>query len=43
VIYSREDLSVGLVGQEIDGVIGYSPATATKLMARILKYASSVK
>jgi hypothetical protein len=36
VIYSREDLSEGLVGQSIDGILGYSPATATNLMARIL-------
>ncbi len=36
VIYSREDLSVGLVGQAVDGIIGYSTATATKLMTRIL-------
>ena len=36
VIYSREDLSVGLVGQPVDGIIGYDPATATRLMANIL-------
>ena len=36
VIYSREDLSAGLVGQAVDGIIGYDPATATALMARIL-------
>jgi len=36
VIYSREDLSVGLVGQAVDGIVGYSPATATSLMTRIL-------
>ncbi|CAN5444161.1 DUF4159 domain-containing protein [soil metagenome] len=40
VIYSREDLSVGLVGQAVDGIIGYSPDTATNLMTRILNYAS---
>jgi len=39
VIYSREDLSEGMVGQEIDGVIGYAPATATNLMSRILMFA----
>ncbi|CAN5418815.1 hypothetical protein BH10PLA1_BH10PLA1_20980 [soil metagenome] len=38
VIYSREDLSVGLVGQAVDGIVGYSPATATSLMTRILNY-----
>jgi len=42
VIYSREDLSVGMVGQEIDGIYGYSPATATKLMMRILSFASGL-
>jgi hypothetical protein len=36
VIVSREDLSVGLVGQSVDGVIGYSPETATQLMENIL-------
>ncbi len=42
IIYSREDLSVGLVGQSVDGIIGYSPETATNLMARILKFAGGV-
>ncbi len=36
VLYSPDDLSVGLVGNEIDGVIGYSPDLATTLMRRIL-------
>lgn len=36
VIYSPEDLSAGLVGNEIDGIIGYSPQTATALMTRII-------
>jgi len=40
VIYSREDLSVGLVGQPVDGIIGYTPATATRLMANILDLAA---
>ncbi|WP_428940416.1 DUF4159 domain-containing protein [Fontivita pretiosa] len=38
VFFSREDLSAGLVGQSVDGVIGYEPATATELMSRILMY-----
>jgi hypothetical protein len=38
VIFSREDLSAGLVGQTVDGVIGYDPATATEIMSRILMY-----
>jgi len=36
VIFSAEDLSVGLVGQEVDGINGYSPASATSLMRNIL-------
>ncbi len=36
VIYSPDDLSVGLVGNAIDGIIGYAPDTATTLMRRIL-------
>lgn len=34
--YSREDLSAGLVGQPVDGIIGYEPASATEIMSRIL-------
>lgn len=40
VIYSREDLSVGLVGMPVEGIIGYEPQTATNLMRCILMYAS---
>ena len=36
VIVSREDLSAGLVGQAVDGVLGYSPQTATDLMTAIV-------
>jgi hypothetical protein len=36
ILFSREDLSVGLVGQPVDGIVGYTPATATRLMANIL-------
>lgn len=43
VIYSREDLSVGLVGQEVDGIIGYSPESATHLMTSILNTLSGIK
>ncbi len=43
VIYSREDLSAGLVGQRVDGIIGYAPQTATTLMARILLHATAAK
>jgi hypothetical protein len=34
--YSREDLSAGIVGEEIDGIYGYSPATATAIMRNIV-------
>jgi hypothetical protein len=32
---SAEDLSVGMVGQQVDGIFGYSPQTATALMGNI--------
>jgi hypothetical protein len=41
VIFSAEDLSEGLVGQPIDGILGYDPETATSLMSSILQYASA--
>jgi hypothetical protein len=34
--YSREDLSAGIVGEEIDGIYGYSPATATAILRNIV-------
>jgi hypothetical protein len=34
IVFSREDLSAGLVGQDFDGILGYTPETATRLMAR---------
>jgi len=39
VFFSGEDLSVGLVGQPIDGIFGYEPEVATKIVANIVKYA----
>ena len=39
IIYSREDLSAGLVGEPVDGITGYSPASATELMTAIILYA----
>ncbi len=36
VYYSRLDLSGGLVGQPTDGINGYEPATATKLMSNLV-------
>ena len=41
VFYSREDLSAGLVGQSVDGVLGYDPASATAIMRNILLYAAA--
>ena len=43
LIYSREDLSAGLVGQAVDGIVGYDPASATALMTHVLSYAAGVK
>jgi hypothetical protein len=40
VIYSPEDLSAGLVGQPVDGINGYDPATASRLMINAILYAS---
>ena len=36
VFYSPDDLSTGLVGQPVDGIVGYAPATATDLMTRLV-------
>ena len=36
VIYSPEDLSVGLMGHPYDGLVGYTPASATELMTRVV-------
>ncbi|HSV16547.1 MAG TPA: DUF4159 domain-containing protein, partial [Tepidisphaeraceae bacterium] len=36
VYYSREDLSAGLVGQPVDGIIGYTPTTATAIMRNLI-------
>lgn len=36
VFYSREDLSCGLVGQPVDGIVGYDPKSATQLMANMI-------
>jgi hypothetical protein len=51
VIFSGEDLSVGLVGQPVDGIVGYVPQRVTipehktrmgasELMENILLYAA---
>ena len=36
VIYSPEDMSVGLMGHPYDGVVGYTPQSATELMTRVV-------
>ena len=38
MILSNEDLSVGLNGSPVGGILGYSPQDATKLMESILLY-----
>jgi hypothetical protein len=38
VIFSAEDLSVGMVGQSVDGINGYDARTATALVRHILLY-----
>ena len=41
VFFSREDLSGGIVGEPVDGIYGYDPATATDLMSAMLLYAQT--
>jgi hypothetical protein len=36
IYYSRQDLSGGLVGENVDGVYGYDPASSTAIVAGIL-------
>ena len=43
VIISAEDLTVGLVGQPVDGILGYEPDAATRLMSSALLYAAGAK
>ena len=40
VFFSREDLSAGLVGNDVDGILGYTPDTATAIMRNVLLYAA---
>ena len=37
VVYSPQDLSEGLVGQPVDGIIGYTPEVATELVRRLIE------
>jgi hypothetical protein len=41
VIFSPEDITAGLVGEQVDGIVGYDPATATQLMENILLYSNA--
>jgi hypothetical protein len=41
LFFSREDLSCGLVGQPIDGITGYTPASSLEILDSILMYAAS--
>ena len=43
VVFSGEDLSAGLVGQQVDGVIGYDPATAIDIVRHVVLYAGEKK
>ena len=36
VFFSAEDLSAGLVGHGVDGITGYTPATATAIMTNLV-------
>jgi hypothetical protein len=40
VFYSPLDVSVGLVGQPVDGVAGYVPADATRVVSDVIAYAA---
>ena len=40
VFYSPEDVSTGLVGEPVDGVAGYVPADATRVVACVVAYAA---
>jgi hypothetical protein len=41
VFYSREDLTAGLVGQQVDGIVGYAPDTAVQIMANLIQFAEA--
>lgn len=43
VFYSREDLSAGLVGEPVNGILGYEPQSATEIMRNLVLYSSGIK
>jgi hypothetical protein len=40
ILFSPEDLSVGMVGMPIDGILGYTPASATAIVRSIILMAA---
>ena len=42
-IFSPQDLSTGMVGQTVDGIVGYAPESATRIMMNALLYAAQQK
>jgi hypothetical protein len=36
VLFSREDLSTGMVGESVGGVLGYAPKSATAIVQHLL-------
>jgi hypothetical protein len=41
VFFSGEDISAGLVGEPVDGIVGYDPDSATTLMEHMILYGES--
>lgn len=37
IVFSRDDLPAGLVGNDVDGVVGYTPATALQLVESLIR------
>jgi Domain of unknown function (DUF4159) len=43
ILYSSEDLTAGLLGIHVDGIVGYEPQAAVDIMTRAIFYGSSGK
>jgi hypothetical protein len=43
IFFSREDLSSGIVGEPVDGIMGYSPETATEIMRNIILFSTQAR
>jgi len=41
LIFSREDLSAGMLGTDTDGIVGYAPATATEMVRSLVLSAAA--